>query len=174
MPLPSCVSCTVVASTRVPPPLNEEKELTMNQSMRVAEVLEAALYVVDLTAAEQFYTKVLGLTFYSKLEGRHVFLRCGECMVLLFNAEATAVSAGGANDAPVHGAKGAGHLAFAAREDEIDRWKDHLAKHGVEIEREIHWERSRAIYFRDPSQNSLEIASPLLWGIPEETISSRV
>ena len=82
--------------------------------------------------------------------------------------------AGGANDAPVHGAKGAGHLAFAAREDEIDRWKDHLAKHGVEIEREIHWERSRSIYFRDPSQNSLEIASPLLWGIPEETISSRV
>ena len=97
MPLPSCVSCTVVASTRVPPPLNEEKELTMNQSMRVAEVLESALYVEDLTAAEQFYTKVLGLTFYSKLEGRHVFLRCGQRMVLLFNAEATAVSAGGAN-----------------------------------------------------------------------------
>ena len=103
----------------------------MNQSMRVAEVLEAALYVADLTAAEQFYTKVLGLTFFSKQEGRHVFFRCGQRMVLLFNAEATSVSAGGSTEIPVHGAKGAGHLAFAARDDEIDRWKDHLAKHGV-------------------------------------------
>ena len=146
----------------------------MNQSMRVEEVLEAALYVTDLTAAEQFYTKVLGLTLYSKLEGRHVFFRCGQRMVLLFNAEATSVSAGGSSEIPVHGAKGAGHLAFAARDDEIDRWKDHLAKHGVRIEKEVNWGNSRSIYFRDPSYNSLEIASPLLWGIPEETISSSV
>ena len=111
----------------------------MNQSMRVAEVLEAALYVTDLTAAEQFYTKVLGLTFFSKQEGRHVFFRCGQRMVLLFNAEATSVSAGGSTEIPVHGAKGAGHLAFAARDVEIDRWKDHLAKHGVRIEREVNW-----------------------------------
>ena len=142
----------------------------MNQSMKVTEVLEAALYVEDFAAAEQFYTKVLGLAFYSKVEGRHLFLRCGQRMVLLFNAEATSVSAGGSTVVPVHGAKGAGHLAFAAREDEIDRWKEHLAYHGVEIEREINWGESRSIYFRDPSQNSLEIASPLLWGIPEETI----
>ena len=48
-----------------------------------------------------------------KVEGRHLFLRCGHRMVLLFNAEATAVSAGGPKDSPVHGAHGAGHLAFA-------------------------------------------------------------
>ena len=144
----------------------------MNQSMSVTEVLEAALYVDDLAAAEQFYTEVLGLTLFSKLEGRHVFLRCGERMVLLFHPEATAVPSVGENDRPLHGAKGPGHMAFSVREDEIDQWKDHLARHGVEIEREIHGERCRQVYFRDPSQNSLEIASPLTWGIPEETISS--
>ena len=67
----------------------------MNGRMSVSEVLESALYVSDLPAAEKFYTEILGLTFFSKLEGRHVFLRCGDRMVLLFDAEVTAVSAGG-------------------------------------------------------------------------------
>ncbi len=135
--------------------------------MSVSEVLESALYVLDLQAAEKFYSEVLGLTFYSKMEGRHVFFRCGNRMVLLFNAEATAVSAGGPKDAPTHGAKGEGHLAFAAKDSEIDQWKRHLARNGVEIEKEIRSRNGRAIYFRDPSQNSLEIASPRIWGIPE-------
>lgn len=142
----------------------------MISSMKVTEVLKSALYVSDLAAAEKFYTDVLGLEFQSKLEGRHLFLRCGRQMVLLFNANATADTADGANNVPVHGASGAGHLAFAARDHEINQWKEHLGEHGVEIEKEINWGNSRSIYFRDPSQNSLEIASPLLWGIPEETL----
>ncbi len=145
----------------------------MTGRMSVSEVLESALYVSDLQAAEKFYTEILGLTLYSKLKGRHVFLRCGDRMVLIFNAEATAVSPGGPRDAPTHGAKGEGHLAFAAKDREIDRWKQHLTENGVEIEKEIHTQGGRSIYFRDPSQNCLEIASPRIWGIPEETISSR-
>lgn len=145
----------------------------MSGQMSVSGVLESALYVLDLQAAEEFYTDVLGLTFYSKLEGRHVFLRCGDQMVLLFNAEATAVSAGGPKDAPTHGAKGEGHLAFSVMDREIDQWKRHLVENGVEIEQEIQTGGGRSIYFRDPSQNSLEVASPRIWGIPEETISSQ-
>lgn len=135
--------------------------------MSVSKVLESALYVSDLQAAEKFYTEILGLDFYSRLEGRHVFLRCGDRMVLLFNAAATAVSAGGANDAPTHGAKGEGHLAFAVKNSEIDQWKQYLVESGVEIEKELRPQGGRSIYFRDPSHNSLEIASPGIWGIPE-------
>ncbi len=142
----------------------------MNPSMRVTDVLESALYVTDLEAAQSFYTEILGLSFYSKVEGRHLFLRCGHRMVLLFNAEATSVSVGGPADAPVHGARGPGHLAFAVPEHEIDRWKENLAENGVEIEREIQFGKSRSIYFRDPSGNSLEITSPRLWGIEEDTL----
>lgn len=139
----------------------------MTGRMSVSEVLESVLYVLDLPAAEEFYTEILGLTLFSKQDGRHVFLRCGDRMVLLFNAEATVVSAHGPKDAPTHGAKGEGHLAFAVRDREIDRWKQHLVQKGVEIEKEIHSNRGRSIYFRDPSQNSLEIASPRIWGLPE-------
>ncbi len=139
----------------------------MSGQMSVSGVLESSLYVLDLSAAEEFYTEILGLTLHSKLEGRHVFLSCGNRMVLLFDAEVTAVSAGGPKDAPTHGAKGEGHLAFAVKNSEIDRWKQQLVENGVEIEKEIHTQGGRSIYFRDPSQNCLEIASPQIWGIPE-------
>jgi catechol 2,3-dioxygenase-like lactoylglutathione lyase family enzyme len=140
----------------------------MNATLKVSDIIEVSLYVTDLSAAEQFYTEILGLSLFAKLEGRHVFLRCGNRMVLLFNAEATSHSAGGQSDAPSHGMQGAGHVAFAGQDHEIDLWKECLGEHGVNIEKEISWGESRSIYFRDPSGNSLEIASPSLWGIREE------
>lgn len=144
----------------------------MSSSLKITEVLESALYVTDLLAAQRFYMEVLGLTFHARSAGRHVFLRCGNRMVLLFNAEATAVSAESPGDAPGHGAKGASHLAFAVRDSEIEQWKERLAEHGVAIEKEICWGGGRSIYFRDPSQNSVELATPLIWGISEDTLST--
>ena len=136
--------------------------------MKVPEVLESALYVSDLCAAESFYTKALGLTLYAKAEGRHVFLRCGDRMVLLFNAAETSHAGSGPTDAPGHGAQGAGHIAFAAKERDLNDWVKHLEDCGVPIEKEISWKGSRSIYFRDPSGNSVEITSPQTWGMAEE------
>jgi catechol 2,3-dioxygenase-like lactoylglutathione lyase family enzyme len=140
----------------------------MTPTLKVPEILEVALYVTDLAAAEHFYTKIMGLSLYSKVAERHVFLRCSDRMVLLFNAEATVNSGDGPLDAPEHGMKGAGHIAFAARDREIDQWKEYLTAQGVSIEKEICWERGRSIYFRDPSGNSVEITSPAIWGIEED------
>lgn len=135
--------------------------------MQPAAILESALYVTDLAAAEHFYGVVLGLESAGKVEGRHVFFRCGQGIVLLFDAEATRQPP--APDArlpvPPHGAVGQGHLCFAATESEIDRWKQRLRDHGVAIEAEFEWPRGgRSIYLRDPSGNSLEFANPSIWG----------
>lgn len=140
-----------------------------NRPRRLDHVLEASLYVSDLEAAEVFYTGVLGLTLHSKLEGRHVFFRCGEQMVLLFNPDATADPELTPRGLGSHGAHGPGHLAFGVTEDEIDVWRAHLESHGVEIEQEIDWggSRGRSIYFRDPDGNSLEFATSALWGLGE-------
>ena len=137
---------------------------------RLDYVLESSLYVSDLTVAEAFYAEVLGLTLHSKLEGRHVFFRCGNQMVLLFNPEATADPDLIPRGLGAHGAHGAGHLAFAVREDEIDGWRTHLRNHGVEIEHEVEWggSRGRSLYFRDPDGNSLEVATPGLWGLDSQ------
>jgi catechol 2,3-dioxygenase-like lactoylglutathione lyase family enzyme len=131
-------------------------------------ILESALYVDDLEAAAAFYGGVLGLEIITRAEGRHVFFRCGHRVLLLFNAEATEIPP--ALDArlpvPPHGARGPGHLCFAATAEEIDRWKAELQLQGIAIEADFEWPNGgRSIYFRDPSGNSLEIAEPRIWGL---------
>jgi catechol 2,3-dioxygenase-like lactoylglutathione lyase family enzyme len=95
-----------------------------------------------------------------------VFFRCGQGVLLLFNAEATRHTP--APDArlpvPPHGTVGPGHLCFSATPEELDRWKTRLASHGVAIEAEFEWPQGgRSIYLRDPSGNSLEFAEPKIW-----------
>jgi catechol 2,3-dioxygenase-like lactoylglutathione lyase family enzyme len=57
--------------------------------MRAGEILEACVYADDLDAAERFYTGVLGMEVITRVEGRHVFFRCGGRVFLVFNPERT-------------------------------------------------------------------------------------
>jgi catechol 2,3-dioxygenase-like lactoylglutathione lyase family enzyme len=135
--------------------------------VRAREILETALYVDDLAAADRFYTEVLGLERIARVAGRHVFFRCGGRVLLLFRAEST--RAGGM--VPAHGAEGAGHVAFAATEEELPAWRAHLGSRGVEVEQEQSWPGGgRSLYFRDPAGNSLELATALVWGIEEREV----
>jgi catechol 2,3-dioxygenase-like lactoylglutathione lyase family enzyme len=132
--------------------------------MHAREILEAALYADDLAAAERFYTDVMGLRRVARVEGRHVFFRCGGRMLLIFRAAATRDGA----MLPGHGAEGPGHVAFAAAEEDLPGWREQLRARGVAVEHEQLWPGGGAsIYFRDPAGNSLEIATPRLWGIPD-------
>lgn len=138
--------------------------------MNVQQVLETCLYVDDLSRAEQFYTHVLGLTVVSRQSGRHVFLRCGQQMVLLFNPLASRVAS---DEVPPHGAFGPGHLAFAAAEADLPAWQAWLAQCQVTIEKIVQWPSGgHSLYFRDPAGNSLELATPKIWGIGEEIVTT--
>lgn len=130
---------------------------------QVTRILETCLCVDDLTVARQFYTEVLGLTIYAEQNDRHLFFRVGNQMFLLFDPKESSKPLG---TIPAHGTYGAGHLCFAAKEEEIDSWREQLETHGVAIESIHTWPQGgRSIYFRDPSGNSLEFASPAIWGI---------
>ena len=136
--------------------------------MKPARILESALYVTNLEAAEAFYVDVMGLERLGKVEGRHVFFRCGDGVLLLFNAEATKVPPKPDAKLPVppHGTVGQGHLCFAGTVEEISDWKAQLQDRDVAIEADFEWPQGgRSIYFRDPSGNSIEIAEPRIWGI---------
>src|SRR5690606_11419783 len=119
--------------------------------MQPQAILESALYVDDLDAAEAFYGKVLGLALIARVPGRHAFFRCGQGILLLFLAEATEVPppADARLPVPPHGARGPGHLCFRAGEEGLDGWRRHLEEQGVAIEADFEWPGGgRSIYFR--------------------------
>ena len=129
----------------------------------ISSVLETCLYARDLDDAERFYGGVLGLEVVSRVDGRHVFFRCGAQMVLVFNPTATA-----AEDTLAHGADGPGHVAFAMPDADLDAWRTRLNAEGVEIEAEKTWGDAddpdgRSLYVRDPAGNSVELADPAIW-----------
>jgi catechol 2,3-dioxygenase-like lactoylglutathione lyase family enzyme len=138
--------------------------------MQLRGILEAVVYASDLDAAEQFYTNVLGLPAFQREPNRHVFFRFGDGVFLVFNPAVTSrqITHVAGVAVPLHGTTGAGHVAFRVRASELPGWRARLHAAGVEIESEIHWPNGgESIYFRDPAGNSIEIATPKLWGLGE-------
>jgi catechol 2,3-dioxygenase-like lactoylglutathione lyase family enzyme len=138
--------------------------------MRPTGVLETCVYASDLDAAMRFYGDVLGFDAFARVEGRHVFFRCGAGVFLVFDPDTTSRAPGAVGGVPVpaHGARGAGHVAFAVAESTLDAWRARLAEHGVAVEAEIAWPKGgRSLYVRDPAGNSVELATPRIWGLPE-------
>jgi len=135
--------------------------------MQPRAILESGLYVDDLDAAERFYRDVLGLEVILKAEGRHVFFRCGQGVLLLFNPDATSTPYENVKlPVPPHGARGPGHLCFAASAEEIKRWHTELEAKGIVIEADFEWPAGgRSIYIRDPAGNSIEFAEPRIWNL---------
>ena len=140
--------------------------MSETSSIKLTGILETCIYVDDLAAAERFYSNLPGLEFVSKEEGRHLFYRCNQNMLLLFNPEHTANEQTDINGDPIplHGTVGGGHIAFSVNGEQIDQWKDFLAANQIEIESEVTWPQgSVSLYFRDPAGNSLEVVSRALW-----------
>ena len=129
--------------------------------MRASRIFETVLYAEDLSAAERFYHEALGLEVIKRNELFVVF-RCGAGVLLIFDPRRSSEPG---REVPSHGASGVGHIAFAAKPQDLERWKEQLHGAGIAVEREVDWlEGGRSIYFRDPAGNVVELAPPTLWG----------
>ncbi len=128
-------------------------------------ILEAALYVDDLDAAEKFYGDVLALERIQRVANRHVFYRVGAAVLLLFNADETEQPPGNPDlPVPPHGARGPGHVCMTLSRDQIEEMRKHLLEWNVPVEAEFDWPNgARSLYIRDPSGNSVEFAEGHLW-----------
>ena len=135
--------------------------------MKPTGILETVLYAGDLDAVERFYGEVLGLTPFQKADGRQVFYRLANQVLLIFNPDETVKPPGNPRlPVPPHGARGPGHVCFRASAEEIARWRTHLEARGVAIEADFTWPSGgRSIYFRDPAGNCLEFAEAGIWGL---------
>src|SRR6056297_97033 len=138
--------------------------------MELKKVLETCLYAKNLNDSEHFYSDILEFKLIRKEEGRHLFYRCGDSMLLIFNPDHTTEEQTYVNDRPVplHGAFGSIHVAFAVDQNEFKDWKSRLKRKSIKIESSIKWPGGlKSIYFRDPAGNSLEIIESGMWNIDE-------
>jgi len=132
--------------------------------VRVRRILETALYCEDLVRTAAFYETLLEAT--PMLSGdRLVALDAGEGTVLLLfqrgNSSALETSGG---LVPGHDGAGPVHLAFAIDKSDAPQWEKRLTYLGIEIESRVTWERGGvSLYFRDPDQRSVELATPGIW-----------
>jgi catechol 2,3-dioxygenase-like lactoylglutathione lyase family enzyme len=132
--------------------------------MKIQAIIETAVYVDDLDAAEDFYRRILGLRVVGTEPGRRVFFQVGEASLLLaFIAEATLKG----DHLPSHGTTGPGHFALGIEAADLEAWRRRLQEKGVTIEKEVEWPKGgKSIYFRDPAGNSVELVTPGVWGLP--------
>ena len=140
--------------------------------MRPKAILETILYAEDIASMRAFYEGMIGLACVTESEGRQVFFRCGEQMLLIFNPAVTSVQTVGKGDAPPpHGARGPGHVCFAASAEELAQWRAKFTANKIAIEAAFEWKRGgRSIYIRDPAGNSVEFAEPRIWGLPARSL----
>jgi catechol 2,3-dioxygenase-like lactoylglutathione lyase family enzyme len=132
--------------------------------LRVRRILETALDCDDLPATAAFYTRLLAVEPMLDSE-RLVAIDAGEGTVLLLfqrGAAGDLMTPGGV--IPGHESGGPGHLAFAVDAPALGEWEARLTSLGIPIESRVTWDRGGvSLYFRDPDNRSVEIATPGLW-----------
>ena len=122
--------------------------------MEVLKIKETCLYIRDLEKAKTFYHEVLELPVISYVEGRHLFLRAGQSVLLLFNPE----DSRGKTSPPAHYGGGKQHFAFEVTSKSYADAKEEISKKGIEIIDEITWQSGKeSFYFNDPEGNVLEV-----------------
>ena len=130
-------------------------------------IIETCLYVEDIGRASRFYEEVLGLRHIAGDDRLLAYSVAEKNVLLLFKRGSTAhplESPGGI--IPPHDGSGQNHLAFAISAEQIPAWEKQLGEHRIAIESRVYWPLGgTSIYFRDPDDNLLELATPGIWPI---------
>lgn len=122
--------------------------------MDFLKIKETCLYVNDLEKARHFYQGKLGMPVISYVEGKHLFLRAGQSVLLIFNPEDSREK----DSPPPHYGGGKQHFAFEVRAEDYEASKREIAGKEISIIEEITWKSGkRSFYFNDPEGNVLEI-----------------
>jgi catechol 2,3-dioxygenase-like lactoylglutathione lyase family enzyme len=122
--------------------------------MEFLKIKETCLYIKDLQIAFDFYHRVLGMPVINYLEGKHLFLRAGSSVLLIFNPDDSATK----QSPPAHYGAGKQHFAFEVSADSYEEAKREVISKGIKVIDEVTWKTGKkSFYFNDPAGNILEI-----------------
>ena len=137
--------------------------------MKFEKIVETCIYSPDLKIMKDFYVNRLGLDLISEEERRHVFLKAGKSMLLVFNPENTSLAAN--STFPTHGActsPSSIHFALEIEQAGYEAAKNLLVQNKIAIEKEMSWgSGGKSVYFRDPAGNLVEIVTNGQWPVED-------
>ncbi len=122
-------------------------------------IAEVALYVEDPERSVRFYQDLFGFPVVASgprltalaVPGRQVLLLCKKKASLELPHTA-------------HDGEGQLHLAFAIPRAGLAAWEAWLTQKGIPIVERKTWEfGGQSLYFRDPDQHVIELATPGVW-----------
>jgi catechol-2,3-dioxygenase len=123
---------------------------------------------------KNFYINTLGLELVSEEKDRHVFLKAGQSMLLIFNPNKTLTITDFGNESnnnhlPFHGVFAPPsiiHFALEIEKQNYDNVKHMLNEKNIKIEKEVTWKTgTNSMYIRDPVGNLVEIITDGSWPI---------
>jgi catechol 2,3-dioxygenase-like lactoylglutathione lyase family enzyme len=132
---------------------------------RVTGILEIAIHVENVERSARFYKDLFGFKRMVFDERFCAFDVPGPQVLLLFKR-------GGSLDPvripggviPPHDGSGHLHFAFSIERDEVEAWVQRLAERNIAIESRVKWDLGgESIYFRDPDEHLVELATPGIW-----------
>ncbi|RFM27179.1 VOC family protein [Deminuibacter soli] len=134
----------------------------------IHSILETALYVDDLEVSVQFYQDLFGFKLLfgdSRLKALNI---AGRQVLLLFQKKMsltpTLLPEG---IIPPHDGDGPVHMAFGIAAAEEAQWETLLQQKGIAIESRVFFKKGCSIYFRDPDNHLIELATPAIWQFEE-------
>ena len=132
---------------------------------RVTRVLETCLHVEDVERSARFYEELFG---FRRMAGDARF-----CAFDVAKSSVLLLFLRGGTPAPVrvpggwippHDGSGRMHFAFAIPVEDLAAWEFRLASAGIPIESRVNWQEGGvSLYFRDPDEHLVELATPGLW-----------
>jgi catechol 2,3-dioxygenase-like lactoylglutathione lyase family enzyme len=131
-------------------------------------VLETSLYVDDLDRASRFYEDLFGLSRVIEGDARlRAYSVAGRSVLLLFKRGASnCVTQLPFGKMGPHDGSGSLHLAFSISIEDLSGWEKVLADRGIAVESRVQWPRGgTSLYFRDPDNHLVELATPGVWTI---------
>jgi catechol 2,3-dioxygenase-like lactoylglutathione lyase family enzyme len=132
---------------------------------RVTGVLETCIHVEDVARSARFYESLFGFPRLAADDRFCAFGVGGHDVLILFRRGATREPvrlSGGL--IPPHDGSGHLHFAFAIPSGELPAWEQRLGDAGVAVESRVKWPLGgESIYFRDPDNHLVELATPGIW-----------
>lgn len=122
--------------------------------IQIKKIKETCLYIQDLERALEFYHKTLELPVIHYEKNRHLFLRAGESVLLIFNPEDSRMK----TSPPAHFGGGKQHFAFEVMSEDYESTKQKILNKNILIIEEVTWKSgARSFYFNDCDGNVLEV-----------------